>query len=96
LERVFTEDGREPEGAFPTIEKLLVSGNMKLPSSNTKNNWNAKKSLKLIRQYDPGYETDDETEEYTTSRKRRLVALGQHLGLMPAQLNMAVLTMNFI
>jgi hypothetical protein len=93
LEPVKTREGREPTSPLPTIEKLLVAGNEKLPSG-TFNDWNAKKSLKLIREYDPGYETDEE-EAVQTSLKRRLV-LSQHLGITPTQLNIAALTLNFV
>ena len=51
------------------------------------NNWNAKKSLELIREYDPGYATDnDDTPDH--SRKRRLT-LAKLLGVTTMQLNFA-------
>eukprot|EP01126_Amoeba_proteus_P025803 TRINITY_DN2564_c0_g1_i10.p1 TRINITY_DN2564_c0_g1~~TRINITY_DN2564_c0_g1_i10.p1 ORF type:complete len:214 (+),score=20.06 TRINITY_DN2564_c0_g1_i10:168-809(+) len=80
-------DGTLPSGDIPTIEQLLVSGREKLPSSGDLNPWNAKKSLILLRQYDPGYETDEE-EELATSRRRR-ISLGRHLGITPTQFNLA-------
>jgi len=86
-------NGELPRNDYPTIAELIVSGNEKLPCG-VSNDWNAQKSLKLIREYDPTYETDDETASDVTSRRRRL-KLAQHLGLTPAQLNTAMTAIYF-
>jgi hypothetical protein len=94
LEIVPLANGHLPESSMPTIAKLLVAGNEKLPNGAV-NDWNAKKSLKLIREYDPAYETDDESAETTTSRKRRL-KIAQCLGLTGPQLSMGAMTMTYV
>jgi hypothetical protein len=74
---------------YPTIAMLIVAGNERIPGTEMTNNWNAKKSLKLIREYDPGYATDEETE--VISAKRRL-KVAQCLGVSPSQINLAATT----
>lgn len=93
LERVPLSSGAHPDNEYPTIAKLLVAGNEKLPSG-VPNDWNAQKSLRLIREYDPAYETDDEGAVNVTSRRRRL-KLAQHLGLSTSQLNMSMTSLYF-
>lgn len=73
---------------YPTIAMLIVAGNERIPGTEM-TNWNAKKSLKLIREYDPGYATDEETD--VVSAKRRL-KLAQCLGVSPSQINLAATT----
>ena len=80
-------------GVLPTSEcprciySLVVAGNEKLPDDSP-NTWNTVKSLELIREYDPGYETDG-NENAGSARKRRMV-LAKHLGITPYQLDTAV------
>jgi len=93
LEIVPLTSGALPQHELPTIAKLHVAGNEKLPNGQS-NDWNAKKSLKLIREYDPGYATDDENEEKQTSRRRR-VKIAQCLGLTGTQMSMGAMTLNF-
>ena len=85
LVKVPLTDGSFPISDYPqTIANLAVSES--LPSGQ-QNNWNAKKSLELIREYDPGYATDnDDTPDL--SRKRRLT-LAKLLGVTTMQLNFA-------
>ena len=87
LVKVPLTDGSFPISDYPqTISNLVVSGNESLPSGQ-QNNWNAKKSLELIREYDPGYATDnDDTPDL--SRKRRLT-IAKLLGVTTMQLNFA-------
>ena len=83
-------NGELPTIEYPVIENLLVAGNERLPSG-TVNTWNAGKSLSLIREYDPGYETDDTGGE-TRSRPRRL-KVAQLLGITNAQLTFGLLAL---
>jgi hypothetical protein len=83
-------NGELPTIEYPIIEHLLVAGNERLPSG-TANTWNAGKSLSLIREYDPGYETDDTGGE-TRSRPRRL-RVAQLLGITNAQLTFGLLAL---
>ena len=79
--------GDLPTSEYPRcIYSLLVAGNEKLPDDSP-NTWNAVKSLELIREYDPGYETDG-NENAGSARKRRMV-LAKHLGITPYQLDKA-------
>jgi len=87
------DTGNFEAGKKITLSHLLVAGNEKLPSGET-NVWNANKSLSLIREYDPGYLTDDE-DAPATSRKRRL-KLAQCLGITPTQLNMSSMQINWV
>lgn len=64
---------------------LITAGNERSAGSGKKNAWNAKKSLDLIRFYDPGYETDEENAEQ--SSRKRIITLARHLGISSAQLN---------
>jgi len=93
LEVVPLTSGALPQLELPTIAKLLVAENEKLPNGQP-NDWNAKKSLKLIRKYDPTYETDDEAEKKQTPRRRR-VKIAQCLGLTGTQMSMGAMTLNF-
>ena len=80
-------DGRDPEAAYPiSLEQLLVAGNELLPSG-SQNTWNKKCSLDLIKEYEPGYETDDADE--ATSSHRRRIHLAKLLGITTSQLNSA-------
>jgi hypothetical protein len=83
-------NGELPTIEYPVIEHLLVAENERLPSG-TANTWNAGKSLSLIREYDPGYETDDTGGE-TRSRKRSL-KVAQLLGITNAQLTLGLLAL---
>ena len=88
IAKVPLSSGLEPRSEYPTsIYSLVVAENEKLPHD-TVNIWNATKSLTLIREYDPGYETED-SDNFVSARKRRLV-LATHLGVTPYQLNTAV------
>lgn len=69
------------------VEQLLVAGNERLSSGDV-NGWNSDKSLLLIREYDPGYDTDGIDSEDKKSRRRCMV-LAKHLGVSSAQLNLA-------
>lgn len=81
------DDGTDPVAAYPTsLEQLLVAGNELLPNGAT-NYWNKERSLALIREYDPGYETDNADEPFS-SRRRRL-HLAKLLGITTSQLNYA-------
>lgn len=75
------------------VEQLLVAGNERLPSGDV-NGWNSDKSLHLIREYDPGYDTDGIDSEDKKSRRRRMV-LAKHLGVSSAQLNLAQINLAF-
>jgi hypothetical protein len=89
LERVPLPDGQPfpANTEYPaTISSLLVSGNEKIPGTNTVNTWNREKSLAVIRLYDAGYETDDNAQEQTSSRKRRL-KLAKLIGVRVEQLD---------
>jgi hypothetical protein len=91
LKKVPLSDGTVPLSESPqTILNLLVAGKEKLPNGQ-ENIWNSKKSLELIREYDPGYETDEGTNGIF-SRKRRL-KLAMLLGVTSTQLNIAQLSM---
>ncbi len=82
-------NGGDPLSEYPRcIYSLVVAGNEKLPDD-SQNTWNAGKSLALIREYDPGYETDG-NDSYGSARKRRMV-LATHLGVTPYQLNTAAI-----
>ena len=88
LAKVPLISGVLPTSEYPRcIYSLLVAGNEKLPDDSP-NTWNAVKSLELIREYDPGYETDG-NENVGSARKRRMV-LAKHLGITPYQLDSAV------
>lgn len=80
---------KEPNLEYPTIAMLIVAGNEKIPGTDEKNTWNAKKSLALIKEYEPGYETD---EEETVPSARRRIKLAQCLGISPSQINLAATT----
>ena len=88
LKVVLKSDGSAPICDFPRcLEQLLVAGNESLPSGDT-NTWNKEKSVALLREYDPGYDTDgmDADEESSKSKARRLkVAIA--LGVTRMQLN---------
>ncbi len=78
-------NGGDPLSGYPRcMYSLVVAGNEKLPND-SQNTWNAGKSLALIREYDPGYETDG-NDSYGPARKRRMV-LTTHLGVTTYQLN---------
>lgn len=83
-------DGLAPMSEYPVIEELLVAGNETLPSGRT-NSWSAKKSLHLIREYEPGYITEGEEGE-GRSRPRRL-KVAQLLGITSAQLSFGLLAL---
>ena len=83
-------NGELPTIEYPVIEHLLVAENERLPSG-TANTWNAGKSLSLIREYDPGYETDDTGGETRSSPRRLKVA--QLLGITNAQLTFGLLAL---
>ena len=88
IAKVSLISGIEPTSEYPRcIYSLVVAGNERLPDDSS-NSWNAVKSLELIREYDPGYETDG-IENFGSARKRRLV-LAKHLGITPYQLDSAV------
>lgn len=82
-----TRNGTNPVSTYPTsLAQLLVPGNELLPDG-SKNTWNIQMSLELIREYDEGYETDN-NDEATSSRRRRL-HLAKLLGITTSQLNCA-------
>jgi len=82
-------NGRMPSAATPrTLSSLLVSGNETLPDAAGPACWNREKSLALIREYDPTYESDGSGDELVSSRRRRL-KVAQCLGITRAQLNFA-------
>ena len=89
IAKVSLMNGGDPLSEYPRcIYSLVVAGNEKLPDD-SQNTWNAGKSLALIREYDPGYETDG-NDSYGSARKRRMV-LATHLGVTPYQLNTAAI-----
>ncbi|KXZ49039.1 hypothetical protein GPECTOR_23g126 [Gonium pectorale] len=91
---VSCENGRMPDGDFPTtIMELLVAGNEKLPDG-SQNIWNSKKSKKLLAQYgDESYGAQSDVGEYTmTSRVRRL-KVARRMGVTQAELNFAQLSL---
>ena len=88
LKVVLKSDGSAPICDFPRcLEQLLVAGNESLPSG-VVNTWNKVKSLALLHEYDPGYDTDgmDADEESSKSRARRL-KVASALGVTRMQLN---------
>ena len=90
LRKVPLSDGSFPVNDCPqSVLNMLVAGNESLPNGQG-NNWNARKSLDLIREYEPGYETDENASNL--SRKRRL-KLAMLLGVTSTQLNIAQLSM---
>ena len=90
LKKVPLSDGSFPVNDCPqSVLNLLVAGNESLPNGQG-NNWNARKSLDLIKEYEPGYETDENAPNL--SRKRRL-KLAMLLGVTSTQLNIAQLSM---
>ncbi len=79
--------GALPKSEYPRcIYSLLVAENEKLPDDSP-NTWNAAKSLELIREYDPGYETDGNENAGSVSKRRKVLA--KHLGITPYQLDKA-------
>jgi len=94
LKLVLKSDGSQPNCEVPRcLEQLLVAGNESLPSGDA-NTWNKLKSETLLREYDPGYDTDgmDADEESSKSRIRRLkVAVA--LGVTRMQLNFGQMTL---
>ena len=85
--------GNRPTVAYPkSIANLIVSGNERLPNG-TVNNWNSLKSAALIKQYEPDYATDEETQEDTARSRNRRLKLAKLLGVTSAQLNFAQLTL---
>ena len=90
LKKVPLSDGSFPVNDCPqSVLNLIVAGNESLPNGEV-NNWNARKSLDLIKEYEPGYETDENAPNL--SRKRRL-KLAMLLGVTSTQLNIAQLSM---
>ena len=89
-------NGCNPDCAYPKcIMALLVAGNEKLPDGSN-NDWNQKKSVRLLRQYgeDDGEASDSETKNGNslTSRVVRL-KVARVLGITHAQLNYAQLSL---
>ncbi|GLC69858.1 hypothetical protein PLESTF_000888200 [Pleodorina starrii] len=98
LQKVPLRNGSLPTGEYPrTIMELTVAGNDALPDGSN-NPWNKARTINLLRQYDEEYEEDsgnesgDEDEQSPKSRTRRL-RLARCLGITPAQLNFAQLTL---
>ncbi|GLC61798.1 hypothetical protein PLESTB_001804300 [Pleodorina starrii] len=96
--KVPLRNGSLPTGEYPrTIMELTVAGNDALPDGSN-NPWNKARTINLLRQYDEEYEEDsgnesgDEDEQSPKSRTRRL-RLARCLGITPAQLNFAQLTL---
>ena len=84
------DDGTNPQVEIPsTISHLLVAGNEILPNGQH-NNWNKRKSLALLRAYDPQYETDDESDNEVSQRSQnRRLRVAKVLGVTKQQLNFA-------
>ena len=89
LKKVPLSDGSFPVNDCPqSVLNLLVAGNELLPNGQ-ENNWNAK-SLDLIKEYEPGYETDENAPNLSRKRQLKLAML---LGVTSTQLNIAQLSM---
>jgi hypothetical protein len=88
LANVPLSDGTTTQVEYPyCLAHFMTPGNValdnRLPANTPK--WSRAKSLTLIRQYEPGYETDDGGEE-GPSQKRRARCLARHLGFTNTQL----------
>ena len=85
-------NGDNPKSKYPaTIYSLVVADNETLPDG-SQNTWNAINSLNLIKEYDPGYETDimsDNTTVLETSSRKRRLKLMKCLGITAYQINIA-------
>ena len=88
--------GRYPEDDKvempPNLISLMVSGNEALPDGDVRNTWNRTKSLKLLQFYGDPAETDNEDEQTSRSRNRRL-RVANKLGVTRTQLNFAQMTL---
>jgi hypothetical protein len=90
------QDGTNLACEFPqTIGNLLVSVNEKLPNGQS-NTWNKTKSLLLLREYDPAYDTDADSDtdiEGGERSKNRRLRVAKVIGITRGQLNFAQMTL---
>ena len=87
LRSVPKADGTPVTCAFPNcLEELIVAGNETLPSGGI-NTWNSAKSLELLREYDPGYETGDDIDEGSTRSRFRRLKVATAIGITRVQMN---------
>jgi hypothetical protein len=93
LRKVPLEDGSLPTVDYPTtLMELLVAGNEVLPD-NTRNAWNKKKSMALLRAYNEDADDSDTDNEYTSKSRSRRLRVAKVLGITSAQLNFAQLAL---
>jgi len=88
-------DGTNPTCEYPeSICNLIVSGSELLPGRDITNNWNKTKSLNLIKQYQPDYNSDAESDNEDSSRSRnRRLKVAKLIGITSSQLNFAQLSL---
>jgi len=88
-------DGTNPTCEYPeSICNLIVSGSELLPGRDITNNWNKTKSFNLIKQYEPDYNSDAESDNEDSSRSRnRRLKVAKLIGITSSQLNFAQLSL---
>ena len=88
-------DGSNPNCEYPeSICNLIVSGSELLPGRDITNNWNKTKSFNLIKQYQPDYNSDAESDNEDSSRSRnRRLKVAKLIGITSSQLNFAQLSL---
>lgn len=93
LAKVPLADGSEPS-IFPlTLGALIVGGSELSPGGEGVSGWNKEMSLRLITQYDAGYETDNENgteENKAKSSRRRRLHLAKLIGVTPGQIQVGL------